>query len=282
MKMGTGSCFGTFGELVQGVHQERPFLITLPIPALQSRAVFIPNDRTDITGPSFYKKAILACKSLLQCFEITSGGCLYMDSNIPVGKGMASSSADLIASMKAVAASYELPVSEEILSILASSIEPTDGVMYDGIVAYDYKSGRLLESFGQLPPCRLIGIDTGGTVNTIAFNQLPKSYTNEEKQQCSKAYHLIREGMKSHNLSDIFRASTMSAAINQRFLPNPYFHTFFRLHETYGGGIVVAHSGTMIGLLIAYDCPYWREIEKEVKGIEGEEVTLYSFIIGKK
>lgn len=280
MKVGTGSCFGTFGELAQGVHLGRPFLITLPIPDLQSRAIFIPQENSKgITGSPLHEKAIFACESLLQWFGIASGGSLFIDSNIPVGKGMASSSADIVASMRAVAACYLLPVTEEILSKLASSIEPTDGVMYEGIVAYDYKSGQLLESLSQLPPCRLIGIDTGGTVDTIAYNQQGKAYTNEEKKQCSKVYHLIQEGMQSYNLSSIFEASTISAAINQRFLPNLYFDRFLRLREKYGGGIVVAHSGTVIGLLVAENCPYRGEIVRE---LAREGITLYSFSIGKK
>lgn len=280
MKVGTGSCFGTFGELAQGVHLGRPFLITLPIPDLQSRAVFIPQENSKgITGSPLHEKAIFACESLLQWFGITSGGCLYVDSNIPVGKGMASSSADLVASMRAVATSYGLPLTEHVISMIAASIEPTDGVMYDGIVAYEYQNGELIESFGQLPQCQLIGIDTGGTVDTIAYNQQGKTYTNEEKKQCSKAYHLIQEGMQSYNLSSIFEASTMSATINQRFLPNPYFDRFLRLREKYGGGIVVAHSGTVIGLLVAEDCPYRGEIVRE---LARECITLYSFIIGKK
>jgi hypothetical protein len=43
MKLGKGSCHGTFGELVQGIIGERPFLITLPIPSLRSEAIFIPD-----------------------------------------------------------------------------------------------------------------------------------------------------------------------------------------------------------------------------------------------
>lgn len=66
-------------------------------------------------------------------------------------KGMASSSSDIVAAMKAIAHSYSLPLTEQILSSIAVEIEPSDGVMYDDVVAYDYIHGELIK-FGPLPP----------------------------------------------------------------------------------------------------------------------------------
>lgn len=87
MRLGKGNCNGTFGELVQGVIGEHPFLITLPIPKLRSDAIFIPDKKdSEITGLHSHVKAIQACKKLLQRFDINGGGHLHIRSNIPVGK----------------------------------------------------------------------------------------------------------------------------------------------------------------------------------------------------
>ncbi|WP_121661715.1 GHMP family kinase ATP-binding protein [Metabacillus litoralis] len=255
MRIGYGIGNGTFGELVQGVYNKQPFLITMPIPVLTSKAVFIPNETKTIIGHSSYSKAVLACNKLISLFNRNVGGTIYLASNIPRGKGMASSSADLVAAMKAVAEGCFLDVNNEILSTIATEIEPTDGVMYENVVAYNYKNGSLMESFGNLPPFDLIGIDIGGYIDTIQFNQQRKTYSRHDLKAFHHAFHLIRTGIQSQNLSSICQASTISAKINEKILPKKYFDEMEKLAASCQGGVVVAHSGTMIGILLDHDHP---------------------------
>lgn len=251
---GRGSCNGTFGELVQGIIGERPFLITLPITNLRSHAVFFPDPAiSEIRGEASKVKAIKAGRLLLQWFGVKGGGLLEIRSNIPIGKGLASSSADIVAAMKAVAQSYSLPLTKEIISTISAMVEPTDGVMYEQIVAFDYIHGKLIECFGVLPPFTIVGIDTGGIVNTIDFNHVPKEYDRHDENQFVKAYELVKKGCKENNLSYICMAATISARVNQKVLPKPVFSEFEKLAHIFEGGIVVAHSGTMIGILIDHN-----------------------------
>jgi uncharacterized protein involved in propanediol utilization len=254
MKIGKGSCNGTFGELVQGVIGERPFLITLPIPSLWSHATFFPDPTiSEIIALGSKVKAIKAGKLLLQWFGVKGGGFLEIRSNIPIGKGMASSSADIVAAMRAIAQSYSLPLTKEIISAISAMVEPTDGVMYEEIVAFDYIHGELIESFGFLPPFTIVGIDIGGIVNTIEFNQVPKEYDRYVQNQFLKAYELVQKGFREKNLSFICMAATISARLNQKLLPKPVFSEFEKLAHVFEGGIVAAHSGTMIGILIDHN-----------------------------
>jgi L-threonine kinase len=251
MKPGKGSCNGTFGELVQGVIAERPFLITLPIPSLRSEAVFIPNpDESKIDVMNSKIKAARAGELLLQQFGVIGGGHLEIRSNIPPGKGMASSSADITAALTAIAKSYSLPVTADIISHIAAKIEPTDGVMYEHAVAFDYIHGELIETFGELPQFILVGVDLGGSVNTVEFNQIPKTYNSHDSRAFLKAYDSAQEGFRKKDLSFICKAATISARVNQKILPKPYFREFENLAKIYQGGIVVAHSGTVMGILI--------------------------------
>lgn len=185
---------------------------------------------------------------------------LGRDSNIPVGKGMASSSADIVAAMKAIAHSYSLPLTKEMISTIASKIEPTDGVMYDEVVAYDYIHGELIESFGVLPPFIFVGIDLGGTVDTIEFNQFEKAYNRYDQNHFLKAYDWVKEGFRKRNLSFICKAATISARVNQKILPKPSFSEFEKLAHEFQGGIVVAHSGTLVGILIDRNIPNSTEV----------------------
>ncbi|MEH7119555.1 kinase [Neobacillus vireti] len=256
MKLGKGNCNGTFGELVQGIIEERPFLITLPIPSLQSEAVFVPDLAfTGIRIIDSKMKARKAGELLLQYFGIKGGGYLDIYSNIPAGKGMASSSADIVAALRAIADSYSLPLTNEIISMIAAKVEPTDGVMYEEVVAYDYINGQLIESFESLPPFILVGIDFGGTVNTLKFNQVPKAYTDADRQLFHEAYQLVKKGFKDKSIVDIGLATTISARVNQKLVAKPVFLQLEKLADRYQGGIVVAHSGTVAGILLDGNIP---------------------------
>ncbi|WP_318505947.1 kinase [Bacillus sp. T3] len=285
MKIGKGICYGTFGELVQGVLDKSPFLITLPIPSLKSEATFFPNfSSTEIIGSPNKAKAIAACEKLLQHFMIDIGGTLIINSNIKVGKGLASSSADIVAAMRAVADSFNLTLSEELISCIAIEVEPTDGVMYPDSVAYDFLNGKLIENLGPIPPYHLIGFDFGGVVDTIAFNKIPKDYSLNDKCMFLKAYELAKKGIKNSDLSLLCVASTISATINQKFLPKPLFAEFEQLAHSYGGGIVCAHSGTVIGILVEPNLNKTKElikhIELELKKKQGVGIKPILFVNG--
>ncbi|XJZ28680.1 kinase [Bacillota bacterium Lsc_1132] len=251
MKLGKGSCNGTFGELVQGIIGERPFLISLPIPSLRSEATFIPDPTlSEIKVVDSKKKAMKAGKLLFQQFGLKGGGLLEIRSNIPVGKGLGSSSADIVAALRAIAHSHSLPLPKELISTIAAKIEPTDGVMYDEVVAYDYIHGELIERFGVLPPFIIVGIILGGEVDTIEFNRSTKDYGRQDQNQFLEAYHWIKEGFRNNDLSFICKAATISARVNQRILPKPYFNEIELLAHAFHGGTVIAHSGTVMGILL--------------------------------
>lgn len=265
MKVGKGKCSGTFGELVQGVLGQQPFLITLPIPVLKSEAIFIPDrKKSEINGFRSHTKALEACEKVFQWFDLSGGGVLQLHSNIPRGKGMASSSADIVAAMRAVAESFSIPLTDDIISRIASEIEPTDGVMFEDVVAFDYINGQLIESFGSLPPFGMIGIDIGGVIDTIQFNQQLKQYNYSDHQMFFEAYNLIKSGIRNKDLSLICKASTMSAQVNEKFLPKPYFKEIERLTSICQGGIVVAHSGTVLGILFNPTIPNLEEFLLQV------------------
>jgi uncharacterized protein involved in propanediol utilization len=265
MKLGKGSCQGTFGELVQGIIDDRPFLITLPIPSLRSEIKFIPDPAiSEIRVVDSKPKVKKAGELLLKQFDIKGGGLLEIHSNIPAGKGLASSSADIVAVLRAISDSYCLPLTNKLISDIAVQIEPTDGVMYEEVVAYDYIHGKLIENFGELPPFILVGIDFGGTIDTIEFNQILKVFSREDQKQFLKAYNLVKTGFKERNLACICRAATISARVNQKILPKSGFHHFEKLADSYKGGIVVAHSGTVAGILLDRNIPDCHKVVSRI------------------
>jgi L-threonine kinase len=72
---------------------------------------------------------------MLRRHGLPGGGTLILQSRLPEGKGHASSSADLVATVRATDATGVTPTRRQIESMLAT-IEPSDGVMYSGVVEH--------------------------------------------------------------------------------------------------------------------------------------------------
>jgi L-threonine kinase len=251
---GVGRAFGTCGELAQGQFDSgEDFLITLPVDMWSEVQVTIDSTSKEIRGNVKKTKTSLAIRKALDYLGFPNWGATFQSqSDLPEGKGMASSSADIVAACRAVSAGLNLPMSAEEISRIAISIEPTDGVMYSGSVCYNHRKGNLLEMLGKLPPANLLVLDLGHQVDTVAFNQVPKYYIAAERNQINRAYKLIRTGIQMQDLAQIGLGATLSAEVNQRILPKPYFEKIIRImREHNANGVCTAHSGTVLGLLFA-------------------------------
>jgi L-threonine kinase len=249
---GVGRAFGTCGELVQGQFDSgEDFLITLPVDMWAEVRVTVDPTSNEVRGNVEKIKTSLAIRKVLDYFGCPNFGAIFQSqSNLPEGKGMASSSADIVAACRAVSAALNLPLSAEEISRIAISIEPTDGVMYSGSVCYLHREGSLLETLGKLSPANLLVLDFGNQIDTVAFNQIPKNYTAVERRQIKQACELIRMGIQIQDLAQIGLGATLSAEVNQRILPKPHFEKIISIAREHGAsGVCTAHSGTVLGLL---------------------------------
>ncbi len=187
MTGGVDSAFGTFGELLQGVLPDGvDFLVTFPI-TRRARAWF----RLEPSGPlrvypTHKRRSLRVARTLLESAGHPGGGTLVIDSELPVGKGLASSSADLVATVRVVGGALGLDTSPAAIEDWLRRIEPTDGVMYPGVVAFDHRRVRLRSFLGTLPALTVVAIDEGGRVDTVAFNRLPKPFSAAEKDEWNR------------------------------------------------------------------------------------------------
>lgn len=249
---GQGRAYGTCGELVQGRFKDGvDFLITLPINLQTEARVWLYPERTIVVKPPGKVKTAQAARLALDVLGWPERGArITIASALPEGKGMASSTADIVATCRAIAAAVGSAFSPEQISAIARQIEPSDGVMHDGCVCYDHRRCLLLESLGPFPPATLLVADLGGRVDTVAFNRRPKSYTPTELDTLERAYDLAVAGIGQQRLSLLGQAATLSARTNQRLLPKPRLDSLLAVAKAYGAhGVCVAHSGTVAGLL---------------------------------
>lgn len=258
IRAGAGRACGTFGELLQGALPEpaSDFLVTLPI-TRWSAATFVPGPEPGVRCVSAGKrKAWRLAEMMLSRYGMPGGGLLRIDSELPEGKGMASSSADLVATARAVAAAIGITVTPACIEDLLREIEPTDGVMYTGVVAFHHRQVQLRAWLGTLPPLTIVGLDEGGTVDTIAFNGLPKPFTARDKVEYRYLLDQLATAVATGDLVTVGRVATRSAVLNQKLRHKRTLRKLIRACRRIGGlGVVVAHSGTVIGILLADSDP---------------------------
>jgi uncharacterized protein involved in propanediol utilization len=250
--IGMGFAPATFGELIQGREpvRGRDFLVTLPITA-GSTAVFygFENSSQLYVLPHHKKKSALAARLLLDALGVKSGGILQIRSELSEGKGLASSSADVVATLRAVADYYEVPLTNGQMCELIRRIEPTDGVMYDQSVAFFHREVTLDRVIGNLPRMCILAADEGGTIDTVAYNERRFEFENEELATYGQLLVQVLEAVERNDVAAIGAAATTSTRLHQKRNPKRLLEQFEAVAlKTGASGIVNCHSGTHLGL----------------------------------
>jgi uncharacterized protein involved in propanediol utilization len=253
LRAGGGIAFGSFGELLQGVlPDEADFLVTFPIQD-GSRVRFRLDARGDLrVFPSHKWKALTLARMLMRAAGCDGGGILVVDSELPVGKGLASSSADLVATARVLGQVLGLDTSPAAIEGWLRQIEPSDGVMYPGVVAFEHRRVRMRAFLGTLPPMTVVAVDEGGQIDTVAFNHARKPFSTADKHEYARLLARLTAAIRGGDLAEVGAIGTRSAALNQRLLPKRNLEAMLRISaETQALGVVCAHSGTMLGVLLA-------------------------------
>lgn len=259
---GTACCPGSCGELVQGTWNGVNFLVPSPV-NLYSVAQVTLRPNTELTGSPKQVKALEAVRKTLSFLGNPDlGGELCLDSQIPWGKGMASSTADIGAAIAATASALGISLSPRDLAALAISIEPTDGTLFPGITLVDHVKGYWRLPLGKGPAAEILVADLGGEVDTLEFNARPElpERNRANEAQTRKAFYLVRRGIQEKSLSLLAQGASMSAEANQVILPKPLLREIREWSLTRGcAGVIAAHSGTVLGLIY----PSGRELKQE-------------------
>ena len=156
---------GSCGELLQGWHGGEPFLVTCPI----ARYTTVRASATLQGLVGLGEKSRRALQLYLRGAGIKKlpfG--MRLTSELPRGKGMASSSADIAAVLAAASHALGQLLAPEAILRLAVQVEPTDAVFMPGIVCLNQVTGRVQRTYHSLSYPQLTIFDTGGTVDTAA------------------------------------------------------------------------------------------------------------------
>jgi L-threonine kinase len=274
---GAAVCPGSCGELVQGTWNGVNFLIPCPI-NLYSLARVTLRPGSAVSGPTGRSKATAAVRKILDFLGHQDlGGELTIQSEIPTGKGMASSTADIGAAILATSSALGVSIKPRDLARLAISIEPTDGTLLPGITLLDHVRGQWILPLGVAPAAQILVVDPGGEVDTLQFNSLPQlSNLNRINEPITRqAFHLVRRGIQERNLHLLGEGTTLSAEANQSILGKNLLPELKRWGKQRGcQGIIAAHSGTVLGMIYPHNLDLGPE-EAELRRVFPEIANVW-------
>ena len=289
LRQGIGVANRTFGELLQGslAADEDHFLVTLPVNRF-SRAVFTPDAHSsEVTvSPAHKYKSRKLIQELLEQYAVETGGHLYVASELPEGKGMASSSADLVAVARAFESSVGFEIPTRVVLELLRTIEPTDGVMYPEFVSFFHRRVELRRRLGAPSRLKVVGLDEGGRIDTIDYNHRNGHFTHDECTEYTVLLDTIEAALLANDLELLGQISTRSAVLNQRRNPKRHLDEMIEIgRATDALGVVVAHSGPCIGLLFPDEPSFEDRVEAarlRVAHLNGDAFVVESLEAGRR
>lgn len=255
VRVGLGVSFGTFGELLQGalLGSDEDFLVTLPIARWSTAQIMLMPGIAELrVVPAGKQKSLRVAREVLARHGVRCGGTLAVTSELPEGKGMSSSSADLVATVRAVTDALGVPVTSAEIASYLRAIEPTDGLMYRDVVAFYHRRVELCRSLGPLPPLTIVGLDEGGQVDTLRFNASQPVIGRGERREYRALLDRLATALGTGDLTTIGQVATRSAELNQVRCAKRHLDRMVEICQEVGAlGVAVAHSGTMVGILVS-------------------------------
>lgn len=251
-----GTCPASCGEFVQGILDNEEYLCSYAVDIYSTATV---EEKLEDVQRGPYKSR-MAIKSVFKRFGISVRECrnisLQIDSDIPVSKGMASSTADIGATIKATLTLINKSLSDEEIAKLAAKIEPTDSIYLDKNSIFNPITGEVIKPLGNVKNARVIILEPQKTLSTKRIRSIPDYEERKisNKGVIKEAFNLLEQGITKNDLDLIGRASTLSSLANENIHKKHQLNKIIEISNSYGAyGVNVAHSGTVVGIIIDKD-----------------------------
>ncbi|MCT4562986.1 MAG: cobalamin biosynthesis protein [Maledivibacter sp.] len=245
-------CPASCGELIQGVIGDGEKLISLPIDIYSEVTLFETKKPENKTNR---KKAFKALQRTFEYFntpkEYIENISLEINSNIPIAKGMASSTADIAATVISAAELLGKKLTPKELGELCCKVEPTDSIIFDKLTLFDHIKGRAIKEYEWNPSIKILILELDSILDTEEFRKNDYSKIRLENQnEIERAHEIFSLACKNKDKKLLGKAATISAIANQKLLFKPAFNEVVEIATKLNAyGVNVAHSGTVIGIL---------------------------------
>jgi uncharacterized protein involved in propanediol utilization len=201
-----------------------------------------------------HRAASLAMSEFTTDRSPATGGRVEIRSMIPRGIGMGSSTADVTATIRAIADFHGAsPSAQEIGRMAVWAEGASDPVMIDDrVVLFAQREGIVLEILGHaLPRMIVVGCDADpGTAEIATLELAPPRYSAADIDMFCFLRAEMRAAVAVGDVARLGQVATASTLISQRFLPKPALEFLLDVCGSCGGcGVQVSHSGTVAGVI---------------------------------
>lgn len=248
--------------MVQGMREdEREYLASYCI-GLYSKAYFVRRGSKEeaqcrCRGFVARRKSSEMKRKVLELFGFKSLEVenyeVYLETDLPLAKGLASSTADIGATAGACLAFLgEKPETEE-LCRLAAKIEPTDASFFQNTVLFDPLKGEAVEEFGFLEGMKSLILVPDKSLDTGELRRQSDYFS--KKRECRKEvsglFFELKKAFSDKNRKKVAECAMKSAIFNQRMVETPRLYEIEEIVRFCGGyGLNISHSGTAVCLLL--------------------------------
>jgi len=240
---------GSCGELIQGFYGDGEALVSYAIDCYSTVSIE-PSDQYALSMNHHNEKAMIALRRACEYFGIDHNHLkVRIESDIPVGKGMASSTADIVGVLAAVSILAKRPIDPRWIGKMAASIEPTDSIMFPDWMLFDHLHGEVIEKFESFDDLKVIVLEMNDVVNTKSLRE-SGAFMKSSKPNPSNALSIFREATAKRDLELLGQAINLSSSENQVVLKKPFLSELTALASEFGMiGINTSHSGTVLGVI---------------------------------
>lgn len=253
--LGLGSCVGTLGELFQGPmirNGEREIaIVSLPF-SKRSTCRYLAGPPDSLSG------SLRERPKTMRAIELLCGrhglslprGEFQFESELETGKGMASSTADIVAALRCVGSVLQRPFrAEEIMDVLRG-VERSDSVFVDEAVLYLSERHEIVARFGRKLQFTAAYLVEPDVVDTEAARARLQEHYGRFAGEYRDALEQLMVAAGLGDAHGVARAATASARLSQRCFPKRHYTALRSALGSLGAdGIFVAHTGSIVGYL---------------------------------
>ncbi|WP_448567130.1 GHMP family kinase ATP-binding protein [Thalassotalea ganghwensis] len=256
-----GVCRGALGELYQGISTDgsNEIVIISSLIPKYSWTYFTP----DTNGFSSLKDQKLASPEREKSFTALKIYCQQQSvewpsgrwsfySDLQVARGMASSTADIVATLRCAASYFGKKLTtNEILSIL-SKLERSDSVFLDRLALFSSSKHEIIHQFKKMPPLYALYMHEADEVETDGTKTMLLDFYQQHYRDYLQLNHFAQHAFQECDLQAICKVATLSAQLSQQILPKLHFEQIMQAQKKFDAdGVITAHTGSVIGLLYA-------------------------------
>lgn len=237
---------GSFGEVLQGRLNNKDLLLSCPV-NIYTRVRLFECINADIKFNN--KKSADFLYNVLKLWgyeKYYKDIDIEINSDIPCGKGLASSTADLCGVYYALLKMFKREFNQQELVEQCIKIEPTDSIIFKEMTLFDYKKGLFKESVGKYIGYNILAFEGKNIVDTVEFNNrnLPPLSNIDD------LFAILKEAVAENNLKKLAYAATESILRNEKRLKYDCLEEVLSIkNKTSGLGIIGAHSGSVLGII---------------------------------